>query len=304
MRPFSQQHSVQSFAPQIRAVREARDPSAVITHAVRITCIRRGTPFGVAEQLVTDCYQSITITEAQYAGFAARVEAAFDERLAARSTELTKPAATRRRLQDESDRILAAHFADAIDLDTLKRHQDRIRAGIADIDRRINHEHDQNEGSRMQIAAELKPTHVESSRTSSIVDLLRTYSNSQGSEIPVLSLISDATRCKTPTGNRNKKNLQHRTRRLSDTEVAELVAAYQQGDSVYALGRRFGIHRTTVSEHLKRAGVPTRGVKQRTLTAEQIAEVQRLREARMSIARIATAIGTTEYTVRRELAAG
>lgn len=170
MRPFSQQHSVQSFAPQIRAVREARDPSAVITHAVRITCIRRGTPFGVAEQLVTDCYQSITITEAQYAGFAARVEAAFDERLAARSTELTKPAATRRRLQDESDRILAAHFADAIDLDTLKRHQDRIRAGIADIDRRINHEHDQNEGSRMQIAAELKPTHVESSRTSSIVE--------------------------------------------------------------------------------------------------------------------------------------
>lgn len=122
----------------------------------RTPCTRRAVPVGVAEKLVADCYQSITITEAQYAGLAARVEAAFDERLAARSTELAELATTRKRLQDESDKILAAHFADAIDLDTLKRHQDRIRAGITDIDRRISNEHDQNEGPRAQITAALR----------------------------------------------------------------------------------------------------------------------------------------------------
>lgn len=75
------------------------------------------------------------------------------QHLVARSTELADLAATLKRLQNENDRFLAAHFADAIDLDTLKRHQDRIRTGITDIDRRINHEHDEAEAPRAQITA-------------------------------------------------------------------------------------------------------------------------------------------------------
>lgn len=64
-------------------------------------------------------------------------------------------AANRRRPEDESDKLLAAHFADAIDLTTHKRHQDRIRAGLlADIDRRIDYEHDQ--GPRKQITKALR----------------------------------------------------------------------------------------------------------------------------------------------------
>ncbi len=122
----------------------------------RNTCTRRAVPVGVAEQLVADCYQGISITEARYSSLASKVEAAFDERLAARGAELAELAANRRRLQDESDKILAAHFADAIDLDTLKRHQDRIRIGLADIDRRISDEHDQHEGPRKQIPAALR----------------------------------------------------------------------------------------------------------------------------------------------------
>ncbi len=65
-------------------------------------------------------------------------------------------AANRRRLKDESDQLLTAHFADAIDLPTLKRHQDRIRAGLADIDRRISDEHDQDQGPRRQINKALR----------------------------------------------------------------------------------------------------------------------------------------------------
>ncbi|RKW69731.1 hypothetical protein [Galactobacter caseinivorans] len=83
----------------------------------------------------------------------AQVEAAFDERLASQSSELAEPSANRKRLEPESDKLLAAHFADAIDLDTLKRHQDRI--GLADIDRRLTNEHGQYEGSRAYLGTAL-----------------------------------------------------------------------------------------------------------------------------------------------------
>ncbi|GAA2182248.1 hypothetical protein GCM10009785_20590 [Brooklawnia cerclae] len=96
------------------------------------------------------------LNEAQYVGLAKKIEAAFDERFATRSDELAELAANRRRLEDESDKLLAAHFADAIDLTTLKRHQDRIRAGLADIDRRIENEHDQDQGPRRQINKALR----------------------------------------------------------------------------------------------------------------------------------------------------
>lgn len=112
----------------------------------RKSCTRRAAPIGVAEQLVTDCYQDIAITEA---------EAAFDERLASRSQELAELTENRQRLQTESDKLLAAHFADAIDLDTLKRHQDRIRTGFADIDRRLASEHNHHTGARKQLSKAL-----------------------------------------------------------------------------------------------------------------------------------------------------
>lgn len=35
------------------------------------------------------------------------------------------------------DKLPAAHFADAIDLPTPKRHEDRIRAGLADVNRKL-----------------------------------------------------------------------------------------------------------------------------------------------------------------------
>ena len=121
----------------------------------RKNCTRRAVPVGIAEQLVADCYRDISITEEQYAALAAQVETAFDERLASRSQELADLTENRKRLQNESDKLLAAHFADAIDLDTLKRHQDRIRAGLADIDRRLASEHDQHEGSRKHLSTAL-----------------------------------------------------------------------------------------------------------------------------------------------------
>ncbi len=115
--------------------------------AKRTNCTRRAVPVQVAERLVEASYTSITISEADYRHLAAEVDSAFDKRSSGRDQELTDLTANRARLEAESDKLLAAHFADAIDLPTLKRHQDRIRTGLADIEQRLS-EHDESHTGR------------------------------------------------------------------------------------------------------------------------------------------------------------
>ena len=116
--------------------------------AKKTTCTRRAVPVKVAERLVEDSYASITISETDYQRLAADIDAAFNQRSAGRDQELADLTANRARLEAESDKLLAAHFADAIDLPTLKRHQDRIRAGLADIDQRLGTHTEQYAGGR------------------------------------------------------------------------------------------------------------------------------------------------------------
>ena len=113
-------------------------------------------PVGVAEQLVADCYQQITITERRYQLLAGRVEAEFDQRLAERSQAIDDLTATKTRLESEADKLLETHFADAIDLDTLKRHQDRIRVALNDVTRRLEAERRDHEGPRQHLATALR----------------------------------------------------------------------------------------------------------------------------------------------------
>ena len=114
----------------------------------KTTCTRRAVPVQVAERLVADSYANITISEDDYRHLAAEVDAAFDQRSAGRDQEFADLTANRVRLEAESDKLLAAHFADAIDLPTLKRHQDRIRAGLAYIEHRLREHHEQHAGGR------------------------------------------------------------------------------------------------------------------------------------------------------------
>ena len=116
--------------------------------AKKTTCTRRAVPVQVAERLVENSYASITISEDDYQHLAAEVDAAFDKRSAGKDQELADLTANRARLEAESDKLLAAHFADAIDLPTLKRHQDRIRAGLADIEQRLREHDEQHIGGR------------------------------------------------------------------------------------------------------------------------------------------------------------
>ncbi|WP_240739993.1 recombinase family protein [Leucobacter triazinivorans] len=116
--------------------------------AKRTTCTRRAVPVQVAERLVEDSYANIAISEDDYRHLAAEVDAAFDERGAGRNQEFADLTVNRARLEAETDKLLAAHFADAIDLPTLKRHQDRIRAGLADIEQRLRAHDEQHIGGR------------------------------------------------------------------------------------------------------------------------------------------------------------
>nr|WP_281278466.1 zinc ribbon domain-containing protein [Tessaracoccus massiliensis] len=111
--------------------------------AKKTGCTRRSVPVAVAERLVADSYVSITISDQTYRDLAQRVDAAFDKRMADRSQEIADLAAHRAKLEAESDKLLAAHFTDAIDLPTLKRHQDRIRTALADVNQRLA-EHDKH----------------------------------------------------------------------------------------------------------------------------------------------------------------
>ena len=56
--------------------------------------------------------------------------------------------------------------------------------------------------------------------------------------------------------------------RLSQTQVADLVAKYLAGASAQTLAEEFGIHRTTVTTHLERHGVPRRACTRRLTDAD------------------------------------
>lgn len=87
-------------------------------------------------------------------------------------------------------------------------------------------------------------------------------------------------------------------RQLSADEVAELVAGYQAGASVYALAGQFKVHRTTVASHLHTAGVSMR---HQGLDEDQIDEAVRLYADGLSLAKIGNKLGVVGDTVRAAL---
>jgi Putative ATPase subunit of terminase (gpP-like) len=83
-------------------------------------------------------------------------------------------------------------------------------------------------------------------------------------------------------------------RRLSEVEVTELEDRYRSGATVYDLGKRFGIHRTTVSGHLHRRGVKMRG---QSLDERQVDAAIQLYEQGWSTARIGRHLAVNGSTV-------
>ncbi len=80
--------------------------------------------------------------------------------------------------------------------------------------------------------------------------------------------------------------------------MASLVASYEAGSGVKDLAKEFWIHRDTVHEHLKRAGVP---IRRRGLSEDQVHRCVTLYAEGWSTARLGDRFGVTDGTVLTEL---
>ena len=87
--------------------------------------------------------------------------------------------------------------------------------------------------------------------------------------------------------------------RLTDTEIDDLVAQYETGSTIDTLAHEFGVHRTTVMEHLKRRGIPRRSP--RKLTGQAVAEAAHLYTSGETLAEVAANLGIAPSTLTREL---
>lgn len=87
--------------------------------------------------------------------------------------------------------------------------------------------------------------------------------------------------------------------RLSDSQIAEVVSLYQQGQTLSQVAEAFGAHKTTISDHLKRRGVSTRVVQRRMSNAD-VAKAAELYATGQSLAKVGEHFGAYDSTIRHE----
>lgn len=92
----------------------------------------------------------------------------------------------------------------------------------------------------------------------------------------------------TPGSHRQVQN------RLTEPQIAELVAIYEAGANLLEIAERFRINRATVSVHLHRSGVGTR---YRRLLPDQIKEAATLYAEGWSLARLGERFKVSDSTV-------
>jgi len=89
-------------------------------------------------------------------------------------------------------------------------------------------------------------------------------------------------------------------RRLSREQLESLAQEYLQGEGSTVLARRYGVSENAVLGQLKREGVALR--KPGKLTAEDVGEMQRLRDHGWTYRDIGNRFGVTRVAVSRRLA--
>ncbi|PLS80658.1 hypothetical protein CYG49_04565 [Candidatus Saccharibacteria bacterium] len=87
-------------------------------------------------------------------------------------------------------------------------------------------------------------------------------------------------------------------RRLTAEQVEQLVREYEAGNDMTMLATRWGLHRTTVAGHLRRAGVTLR---RQGIPDERLGEAVRLYEDGWSCQRLADRYKCDDETVRQAL---
>jgi DNA invertase Pin-like site-specific DNA recombinase len=133
-----------------------------------------------------------------------------------------------------------------------------------------------------------------------MVGALRNYCNHNLATRQVNELAEKA-RASSPADRAGRRVPGKSNSKLGLDQVKQLITFYEQGDSLLELSRRFGIHRGTVKDHLRRAGIPIRPGNQAKLNDTDKDEVVRLYESRFSIHKIAVQFGVTDNPVHNAL---
>lgn len=133
-----------------------------------------------------------------------------------------------------------------------------------------------------------------------MVGVLRNYCNHnlatrQVDELLVLAASS------TPTVRSTTRVIPVRVRKLTQEQIDELSSLYQQGQSLPRLATLYGIHRGTVKDHLRRAGIAIRPGNQAKLSDQDKDEIAALYESGHSIHKLALQFGVTDNPVHKAL---
>jgi AraC-like DNA-binding protein len=88
-------------------------------------------------------------------------------------------------------------------------------------------------------------------------------------------------------------------RRLSDADIDDLVRSHREGVPIDSLGRRFGVHRTTLLHHLDRRGVP-RPPNTRKMTDRSVRQAETRYRKSESLKAVASRFGVDPRTLARE----
>jgi transposase-like protein len=89
-------------------------------------------------------------------------------------------------------------------------------------------------------------------------------------------------------------------RPLSDAESTDLIRRYRAGASIDGLARELDVHRSTLINHLDRAGVPRRRVP-RKMTNESVARAAARYQEGVSLAVVSNEFGAHARALAREL---
>ena len=92
--------------------------------------------------------------------------------------------------------------------------------------------------------------------------------------------------------------IRQRQRRLTEAQVIEMAARYQEGATVYDLAAEFGCHRTTVAARIKEAGIAMRC---QSPTSEAIDSMVQLYASGLSFLEVGKQLGFCANTVQNGL---
>jgi len=95
-----------------------------------------------------------------------------------------------------------------------------------------------------------------------------------------------------------KMRQRQRQRRLTAKQAKQLISEYEAGADMTVLAARWGLHRTTVAAHVRRAGVELR---RQGVPADRLYEAVRLYNEGWSLQRLAERYDCDEETVRQAL---